>query len=154
METYNLRVNGFSRSVESADPEQPLLYALRGLGLTATKYGCGLGQCGSCTVIIDGKAERSCRTSVKSVQGKSITTLEGLSADSALHPVQAAFIMEQAAQCGYCTSGLIMSAVALLASNPKPTEAEIRTALDGNLCRCGTHVRVVRAVLGASGQGG
>jgi nicotinate dehydrogenase subunit A len=154
METYNLRVNGFSRSIESADPEQPLLYALRGLGLTATKYGCGLGQCGSCTVIIDGKAERSCRTTVRSVQGKSITTLEGLSADSALHPLQAAFIKEQAAQCGYCTSGLILSAAALLASNPKPTEAEIRTALDGNLCRCGTHVRVIRAVLSASGQGG
>ncbi len=154
METYNLRVNGFLRSIESADPEQPLLYALRGLGLTATKYGCGLGQCGSCTVIIDGKAERSCRTTVRSVQGKSITTLEGLSADSALHPLQAAFIKEQAAQCGYCTSGLILSAAALLASNPKPTEAEIRRALDGNLCRCGTHVRVIRAVLSASGQGG
>jgi nicotinate dehydrogenase subunit A len=154
METYNLRVNGFARTVESDDPEKPLLYALRDLGLTATKYGCGLGQCGSCTVIIDGKAVRSCRTSVQSAQGKSVTTLEGLSADAALHPVQAAFIKEQAAQCGYCTSGLIMSAAALLASNPKPTEADIRTALEGNLCRCGTHVRVVRAVLAASGQGG
>ena len=154
METYNLRVNGFARTVESDDPEKPLLYALRDLGLTATKYGCGLGQCGSCTVIIDGKAVRSCRTSVQSAQGKSVTTLEGLSADATLHPVQAAFIKEQAAQCGYCTSGLIMSAAALLASNPKPTEADIRTALDGNLCRCGTHVRVVRAVLAASGQGG
>ena len=154
METYNLRVNGFARTVESDDPEKPLLYALRDLGLTATKYGCGLGQCGSCTVIIDGKAVRSCRTSVQSAQGKSVTTLEGLSADATLHPVQAAFIKEQAAQCGYCTSGLIMSAAALLASNPKPTEADIRTALDGNLCRCGAHVRVVRAVLAASGQGG
>jgi len=154
METYNLRVNGFARTVESDDPEKPLLYALRDLGLTATKYGCGLGQCGSCTVIIDGKAVRSCRTSVQSAQGKSVTTLEGLSADATLHPVQAAFIKEQAAQCGYCTSGLIMSAAALLASNPKPTEGDIRTALDGNLCRCGTHVRVVRAVLAASGQGG
>ena len=154
METYNLRVNGFARTVESDDPEKPLLYALRDLGLTATKYGCGLGQCGSCTVIIDGKAVRSCRTSVQAAQGKSVTTLEGLSADATLHPVQAAFIKEQAAQCGYCTSGLIMSAAALLASNPKPTEGDIRTALDGNLCRCGTHVRVVRAVLAASGQGG
>ena len=154
METYNLRVNGFARTVESDGPEKPLLYALRDLGLTATKYGCGLGQCGSCTVIIDGKAVRSCRTSVQSTQGKSVTTLEGLSADAALHPVQAAFIKEQAAQCGYCTSGLIMSAAALLAANRKPTEADIRTALDGNLCRCGTHVRVVRAVLAASGQGG
>jgi len=154
MEIYNLRVNGFARTVESDDPEKPLLYALRDLGLTATKYGCGLGQCGSCTVIIDGKAVRSCRTSVQSTRGKSVTTLEGLSADAALHPVQAAFIKEQAAQCGYCTSGLIMSAAALLASNPKPTEADIRTALDGNLCRCGAHVRVVRAVLAASGQGG
>src|SRR3974390_905954 len=154
METYNLRVNGFARTVESDDPEKPLLYALRDLGLTATKYGWGLGQCGSCTVIIDGKAVRSCRTSVQSAQGKSVTTLEGLSADATLHPVQAAFIKEQAAQCGYCTSGLIMSAAALLASNPKPTEADIRTALDGDLCRCGAPVRVVRAVLSASGQGG
>ncbi len=154
METYSLRVNGFMRSVESSDPEQPLLYALRGLGLTATKYGCGLGQCGSCTVIIDGKAVRSCRTSVQSAQGKSVTTLEGLPGDAALHPVQAAFIKEQAAQCGYCTSGIIMSSAALLAANPKPTEQDIRTALDGHLCRCGTHVRVIRAVLAASGQGG
>src|SRR3974390_304196 len=154
MEIYNLRVNGFARTVESDDPEKPLAYARRHLGVTATKSGCGLGQCGSCTVIIDGKAVRSCRTSVQSTRGKSVTTLEGLSADAALHPVQAAFIKEQAAQCGYCTSGLIMSAAALLASNPKPTEGDIRTALDGNLCRCGTHVRVVRAVLAASGQGG
>jgi nicotinate dehydrogenase subunit A len=154
METYSLRVNGLMRSVESRDPEQPLLYALRGLGLTATKYGCGLGQCGSCTVIIDGKAVRSCQTSVRAAQGKSVTTLEGLSADAALHPVQAAFIKEQAAQCGYCTSGIIMSSAALLATNPKPTEEDIRTALDGHLCRCGTHVRVIRAVLTASGQGG
>ena len=150
METYNLRVNGFARTVESDDPEKPLLYALRDLGLTATKYGCGLGQCGSCTVIIDGKAVRSCRTSVQSTRGKSVTTLEGLSADAALHPVQAAFIKEQAAQCGYCTSGVLISAAALLAKNPRPAETEVRAALDRNLCRCGSHNRMVRAVLRAA----
>lgn len=154
MPTYNLRVNGFARSVDSADPEKPLLYVLRGFGLTATKFGCGLGQCGACTVLIDGKAMRSCQMTIDDAQGKSVTTLEGLGTAANPHPVQAAFIAEQVPQCGYCTNGMIMSATGLLAEKPKPTEGEIRSALDGNLCRCGTHVRVVRAVMAASGQRG
>ena len=154
MPSYNIRVNGFARSVDSPDPDQPLLYVLRGFGLKAAKFGCGLGQCGACNVLIDGQAVQSCTTSIANAQGKSITTLEGLGSASTPHPIQAAFIKEQVPQCGYCTNGMIMSAAALLASKPKPTEAEIRTALDGNLCRCGTHVRVVRAVMAASGQGG
>jgi nicotinate dehydrogenase subunit A len=154
MASYKFRINGFARSVESPDPDKPLLYVLRGLGLTGTKFGCGLGQCGACTVLIDGQAARSCQTPIADVQGKSVTTLEGLGSGSAPHPIQAAFIKEQVPQCGYCTSGMIMSAAALLAEKEKPTEDEIRAALDGNLCRCGTHVRVIRAVMAASGQGG
>jgi nicotinate dehydrogenase subunit A len=154
MPSYNLRINGFARRVDSPDPDQPLLYVLRGLGLTAAKFGCGLGQCGSCNVLVDGKALPSCQPTIAGVAGKAVTTLEGLGSASNPHPVQAAFIKEQVPQCGYCTPGLIVSAAGLLAEKPKPTEAEIRAALDGNLCRCGTHVRVVRAVLAASGQGG
>jgi nicotinate dehydrogenase subunit A len=154
MSTYNLRINGIARSVESADAEKPLLYVLRGLGLTAAKFGCGLGQCGACTVLLGGRAVRSCQTTIADAQQKSITTLEGLGSTSAMHPVQAAFIKEQVPQCGYCTGGMIMSAAALLAEKAKPSEQEVRAALDGNLCRCGTHVRVVRAVMAASGQGG
>jgi len=154
MASYRLRVNGFERTIEASDPDQPLLYGLRGLGLTATKFGCGLGQCGACSVLIDGRPVRSCLTTVADAQGKSVTTLEGLGSLSAPHPVQAAFIKEQVPQCGYCTSGMIISAVALLAEKPKPTEEDVRGALDGNLCRCGTHVRVIRAVMTASGQGG
>lgn len=153
MPKYKARINGSARTVDSSDPEQPLLYVLRGLGLTATKFGCGLGQCGACTVLIDGKAVRSCQLSIAGVKGKSVTTLEGLGSASAPHPIQAAFIKEQVPQCGYCTSGIIMSAAALLKEKKKPTEAEIRSALDGNLCRCGTHARVVRALMAASGQG-
>ena len=151
MPKYDLRVNGFGRTVDSSDPDKPLLYVLRGLGLTATKFGCGLGQCGACMVLVDGKATPSCLTTIAAAQGKSVTTLEGL---AGAHPVQAAFIKEQVPQCGYCTSGMIMTSVALLDSNKKPSEAEVRTELDGNLCRCGSHVRVVRAVMAASGQGG
>jgi nicotinate dehydrogenase subunit A len=154
MASYTVRINGIPRSVESSDPQKPLLYALRDLGLTATKYGCGLGQCGACTVQVDGQATRSCQVTIADLSGKSVTTLEGLGSTGAPHPVQTAFIKEQVPQCGYCTSGMIMSAAALLAQKSKPTEAEIRSALDGNLCRCGTHVRVVRAVLAASGHGG
>jgi nicotinate dehydrogenase subunit A len=150
MPSYDLKVNGFARRVDSSDPDQPLLYVLRAFGLTAAKYGCGLGQCGSCNVLVDGKALPSCQLTIASVQGKSITTLEGLGPN----PLQAAFIKEQVPQCGYCTPGLIISAAALLAEKPKPTETEIRSALDGTLCRCGTHTRVVRAVMAASGQGG
>ena len=153
MPSYNIKVNGLARTVESSDPNQPLLYVLRGFGLTATKFGCGLGQCGACTVLIDRKAMRSCLLPIAGVKGKSVTTLEGLGTAGKPHPVQAAFIKEQVPQCGYCTSGMIMSAAALLTEKRKPTEADVRSALDGNLCRCGTHVRVVRAVLAVSGQG-
>jgi nicotinate dehydrogenase subunit A len=154
MPAYDLRINGSTRRIDTDDPDKPLLYALRDLGLTAAKFGCGLGQCGSCNVIIDGTARPSCQLPVSAMAGKSITTLEGLGTAASPHPVQAAFIKEGVPQCGYCTPGLIVSAAALLAEKPKPTEAEVRAALDGNLCRCGTHVRVVRAVMAASGQGG
>jgi len=154
MATYDLHLNGVARTVDSSDPDKPLLYVLRGLGLTATKFGCGLGQCGACTVLVEGSALRSCQLTIADARGKRVTTLEGLGTASSPHPIQAAFIKEQVPQCGYCTSGMIMTTAALLAEKPKPTEPEIRAALDGNLCRCGTHVRVVRAVLAASGQGG
>jgi nicotinate dehydrogenase subunit A len=154
MASYDFRVNGFARSADSSDPEKPLLYALREFGLTATKIGCGLGQCGACTVIIDGRAERSCQVTLANVRGRSVTTLEGLGSISQPHALQAAFIKEQVPQCGYCTSGMIMSAAALLREKPKPSEADVRSALDGNLCRCGTQVRVLKAVMLASGQGG
>jgi nicotinate dehydrogenase subunit A len=154
MASYDFRVNGFARSADSPDPDKPLLYVLREFGLTATKFGCGLGQCGACTVLIDGKAERSCQVTIANAKGRAITTLEGLGSLAAPHPVQAAFIKEQVPQCGYCTSGMIMSAAGLLREKPKPTENDVRTALDGNLCRCGTQVRVLRAVMLASGQGG
>ena len=154
MATYTLRINGSSRTIKTTDPDKPLLYVLRGIGLTATKFGCGLGQCGACTVLVDGKAQRSCSTSIAAVRGKSVTTLEGLGSAVQPHPIQQAFIKEQVPQCGYCTSGMIMSAAAHLLEKPKPTEVDVRSALDGNLCRCGTHVRVVRAVLAASGQRG
>jgi nicotinate dehydrogenase subunit A len=154
MASYDLRVNGSARTAESADPDKPLLYVLRGMGLTATKFGCGLGQCGACTVLIDGQPVRSCTTPISEVRGKSVTTLEGLGTPQAPHPLQAAFIAHQVPQCGYCTGGIIMSAVALLTEKPKPTEQEVRQALDGNLCRCGSHARVLSAVMAASGQGG
>jgi nicotinate dehydrogenase subunit A len=154
MATYRLRINGGERTIESSDPDQPLLYALRGLGLTATKFGCGLGQCGACSVLLDGRPTRSCLETIASAAGKSVVTLEGLGSATAPHPVQAAFIKEQVPQCGYCTSGMIIGAAALLAEKPKPTEEDIRVALEGNLCRCGTHARIIRAVMAASGQGG
>jgi nicotinate dehydrogenase subunit A len=143
MATYNLRINGFPRGAESGDPDKPLLYALRDLGLTAAKYGCGLGQCGACAVLVDGNAARSCQIPISAAAGRAVTTLEGL---GAAHPVQAAFIAEQVPQCGYCTNGMIMTSVALLAAKKNPTEAEIVVALDGNLCRCGTQTRVLAAV--------
>jgi nicotinate dehydrogenase subunit A len=154
MPKYNLRVNGSVRTVDSSDPDQPLLYVLRGLDLTATKFGCGLGQCGACTVLADGTAVQSCLMTVANAQGKAITTLEGLGSASKPRPIQTAFIDEQVPQCGYCTSGMIMSAAALLSKNRKPNEGDIRSALDVNLCRCGSHVRAVRAVMAASGQRG
>lgn len=145
-----LQVNGRACAVQ-ADAETPLLYALRNdLGLIGTRYGCGLGQCGACTVIIDGKAVQSCDVPVSAAVGKQITTVEALgtseNADEKLHPLQRAFIAEQAAQCGYCASGILMAAKALLDVNKDPSDGEIRAALEGNLCRCGTHGRILRAI--------
>ena len=154
MAKYNLRINGNAQTVDSSDVDKPLLYVLRELKLTATKFGCGLGQCGACTVLIEGAAVRSCQTSVADAGGKSIVTLEGLGSPDNPHPLQTAFINEQVPQCGYCTSGMIMSAAALLSANKKPSEADVCSALDGNLCRCGSHVRVIRAVMATSGQRG
>jgi nicotinate dehydrogenase subunit A len=147
-----LQVNGRAAKVEADDPDMPLLYALRdGLKLHGPKFGCGLGQCGACTVLIDGEAVRSCVTPLSSVTAKAkITTLEGLGKDGKPHPLQQAFIDEQAAQCGYCINGMIMQSAALLRTNKKPDEAAIRQALANNLCRCGTHVRILRAVQRAS----
>jgi nicotinate dehydrogenase subunit A len=147
-----LKVNG-KTSVVEADLQTPLLYVLRNdLQLNGPKFGCGLAQCGSCTVIMDGNAIRSCATAVSAAQGRTVTTLEGLGSSKKLHPVQKAFVDEQAAQCGYCINGMIMTAKALLDKNPRPTDSQIREALAGNLCRCGTHIRILRAVKRASGQ--
>jgi len=146
-----LHVNGASREI-AADPETPLLYVLRNdLKLKGARFGCGLGQCGACTVIIDGKAVQSCDVPLSAVAGLSITTIEGIGAPDRLHPLQQAFIREQAAQCGYCASGIIMSAKALLDANPSPTDAQIRAALARNLCRCGTHIRMLRAIRSVAG---
>lgn len=145
-----LQVNGKSKTI-SADPEEPLLYILRDdLDLKGAKYGCGLHQCGACMVIADSKAAFTCLTPCASFENSHITTLEGLIKNDKLHPVQQAFIDTQAAQCGYCLNGMIMSAVALLEKNPTPTDAEIRTALSPVLCRCGTHSRFIKAVKLAS----
>ena len=141
-----LNVNGRMQAIE-AEPDMPLLYALRGdLGMSDPRFGCGLGQCGACTVNIDGEAVRSCITPLSDVRGKKIVTLEGLGSIGRPHPLQQAFIDEQAVQCGYCINGMIMQAKALLDGNPHPTDAEIKDALAANLCRCGTHLRIVRAV--------
>ena len=154
MTDLSLHVNGRDRVINLGDPDTPLLYVLRDdLGLHGPKFGCGLGQCGSCTVLVDGQAVRSCVTRAVSVAGKTITTLEGLGSPDAPSKVQAAFIAEAAAQCGYCTNGMIMTATALLGRTPHPTEAEVRAKLAGNLCRCGSHVRVVAAVLRAAKAG-
>jgi nicotinate dehydrogenase subunit A len=144
-------VNG-AEAVVDADPDAPLLYALRNdLDLKGTRFGCGSGQCGACFVLVDGHAVPACDTPLWSVSGKSITTVEGLGASGGPHPLQEAFLAEQAAQCGYCTSGILVRAAELLAKNPRPTESEVRAALDRNLCRCGSHNRMVRAVLRAAG---
>lgn len=148
----SFQVNGTHQSVD-AEPNTPLLYVLRNdLQLKATKFGCGQGQCGACSVLMDGRRTLACDTPLWACEGKSIITLEGLGTASALSPLQQAFIDEQAAQCGYCVPGILMSAQALIQNNPKPSAAEICTALDENLCRCGTHARFVRAVLRATGQ--
>lgn len=147
-----LRVNGAEHSVR-AHPDTPLLYILRNdLALKGTRFGCGSGECGACYVIIEGRAVASCDTPLWSAVGKDITTIEGLGSEGGLHPLQQAFIDEQAAQCGYCATGIMMSAAALLANNPAPADAEIRAALDKNLCRCGTHNRIVRAVQRAAAK--
>lgn len=146
MSAINLKVNGKVHAVE-VDPTTPLLYVLSDdLGLNGPKFGCGLGQCGSCTVIVKGQAVRSCITPVKSVEGAEIITLEGLGTPEKLHPLQQAFIEEQAAQCGFCVNGVIMTAKALLDKNPKASEQEIQQAMAGVLCRCFTHVRMLRAI--------
>jgi len=151
MSTLTLQVNGAMRTVEVDDPATPLLYILRNdLGLTGTKFGCGLAQCGACTVHLDGQAVRSCSMPVSAVLGRPITTIEGLGSPEHPDPVEAAFIAEQASQCGYCTAGLVMTARAFLAQNRRPTEIEVKQALAGNLCRCGSHVRVIRAVMRAA----
>jgi aerobic-type carbon monoxide dehydrogenase small subunit (CoxS/CutS family) len=145
-----LNVNGARRSVE-APPEESLLSVLRNrLDLTGTKYGCGEGQCGACTVLIDGRPVRSCRHSVSEAAGKAITTIEGLERDGKLHPVQAAFLQAEAFQCAFCTSGMIVSTVGLLRTNRNPTEADIVGSLTGNICRCGTYPRIVEAVKNAA----
>jgi nicotinate dehydrogenase subunit A len=144
--SIRLVVNGREHSV-SAEAETPLLYVLRNdLQLKGTRYGCGQAQCGACMVLLDGKAVPSCDLPVSAAAGKAITTIEGLACDGELHPLQRAFVAEQAAQCGFCLSGILVAAKALLDANPDPTEEEIRTALKGNLCRCGTHQRMLRAV--------
>src|SRR5262245_56682808 len=148
MTAKSLNVNGRAVSITIDDPDMPLLYALRdNLGLKGPRFGCGLAQCGACTVHVDGSAVRSCVTPLSSIKpGQRVVTLEGLGTPQRPHPVQRAFIEEQAVQCGYCINGMIMEAVAFLASNRRPTEAEIKQALANNLCRCGTHARIVRAV--------
>ncbi|MFL5075390.1 MAG: (2Fe-2S)-binding protein [Microvirga sp.] len=153
MPGVRLRVNGLDRVVE-ADPETPLLSALRGpLGLMGTRFGCGLNQCGACNVLVDGRAVASCDLPLSAAAGKDVTTVEGLGSPERPHPLQSAFIAEQAMQCGYCISGILISAAALLRRNPDPSEAEVRAALDRNLCRCGAHNRMVRAVLRAAKAG-
>jgi isoquinoline 1-oxidoreductase subunit alpha len=150
---YALRINGQSYSV-SADPDTKLLWILREqLDLTGTKYGCGEGQCGACTVLIDGRAHRSCMTPVSTIPGKSIVTVEGLAKGARLHPVQQAFMEEGAMQCAYCTSGMIMSAVSLLNNRENPSDAEILQFMQGNICRCGTYPRIVAAIRKASAAG-
>jgi len=149
-ETITLTVNGEAREVAAAE-DTPLLYALRNdLNLKGTRFGCGAGHCGACRVLIDGHAVASCDTPLWAAKGKQVTTIEGLGTPDAPHALQRAFIAEQAAQCGYCSSGIIVSAAALLKENPAPSEAQVREALDRNLCRCGSHNRIVRAVLRAA----
>jgi len=146
MAVFRLQINGRDQRVD-VPPSEPLLTVLRTeLGLTGAKYGCGEGQCGACTVLVDGQAVRSCVSPVSTLQGKRITTIEGLAAPGALHPVQQAFAELDAMQCGYCTAGMIMSAVALLSRQPDATEDQIARGMNGNICRCGTHPRIVDAI--------
>lgn len=150
MATYQLNVNGENRNVEAV-PNTPLLWVLReNLGLTGTKYGCGVAQCGACTVHLDGTPIRSCSTPVSTIGNKKITTIEGLASGDALHPVQEAWMQENVPQCGYCQSGQIMSAVALIEKNPTPSDSDIEAAMSGNICRCGTYERIRKAIKRAS----
>jgi len=152
MAKISLRVNGKTQIVD-AEGDMPLLYALRNdLQLNGPKFGCGMAQCGACTVIMDGNAIRSCITPVSAARNKPVTTLEGLGSTKKMHKIQQAFVDEQAVQCGYCINGMIMTTKALLDKTPKPSDAQIKQALAGNLCRCGTQPRIVRAVKRASGQ--
>ena len=151
--TISLSVNGRTEGIQVDDPAMPLLYALRDdLGLHGPRFGCGLAQCGACTVHINSKAVRSCVTPVSAAVGKNIVTLEGLGTREKPHPLQEAFIAEQAAQCGYCINGMIMQAASLLNKSPHPSASEIKAALAANLCRCGTHLRIVRAIQRASAR--
>lgn len=151
MATYAFRLNGRAVTAESWDPEQPLLYILRNtFDLHGPKFGCGLGQCGACAVLVDGRDERSCTLPISRVAGKQVTTIEGLGTTESPSRVQAAFIAEQAAQCGYCANGMVVAATALLAEHPRPSPEQVKQALGGHLCRCGTHTRILRAVMRAS----
>ena len=153
MPKFTLSVNGETRTVDVRDAQEPLLYVLRNaLGLTGAKFGCGLGQCGACAVIVDGEAIHACVVPVSRMAGRKITTIEGLGTPDKPHPLQVAFIAEQAAQCGYCVTGMVMTGAALLARKPAITREDAQRALAGNLCRCGTHERILRAMLLASKQ--
>ena len=153
VQTVKFVLNGKPVEV-SADGERMLLWILRGdLGLTGTKFGCGEGFCGACTVLVDNAPVRSCQYPLAEVEGKTVLTIEGLARDGRLHPLQEAFVKHDALQCGYCTPGMILTAYGLLLENPHPGEAEIRDALEGNICRCGAHVRIVAAVLEAAATG-
>ena len=148
MANYSFQLNGRAVTVDSWDPAQPLLYVLRNtLGLHGPKFGCGLAQCGACTVLLDGKAVRSCVTPVRQAAGHAVTSLEGLGTPEKPDPIQAAFIAEQAAQCGYCTNGMVMATKSLLNQTPHPTLDQVKQGLAGNLCRCGTHTRILSAVM-------
>jgi nicotinate dehydrogenase subunit A len=150
MSHISFRLNGVATDID-ADPDTPLLTVLRGqLGLTGTHFGCGAGECGACNILVDDHAVTACDAPLWSVSGKDVTTIEGLGNAQNPHPLQRAFITEQALQCGYCVSGILMSAAALLKQNPNPTSAEVKAALDRNLCRCGSHNRMVRAILRAA----
>jgi aerobic-type carbon monoxide dehydrogenase small subunit (CoxS/CutS family) len=151
---FSLLVNGAEHRID-VSPDESLLSVLRNrLDLTGTKYGCGEGQCGACTVLVEGKPVRSCRMSVSSAAGQKITTIEGLERDGRLHPLQEAFLRAEAFQCGYCTSGMIMSSLALLEANPHPSEAQIVRYMDGNICRCGTYSRIIAAIQDAAATHG
>jgi len=153
MAEFTFKVNGVDRTV-AEDPDRSLLEVVReSLGLTGTKYGCGEGQCGACTVLVDGQPVRSCSVPVGSAAGKSITTIEGLAVGGALHPVQEAFLAEGAMQCGYCTPGMVLAAAALLQKNPNPSDAEIVEGMNGNLCRCCGYPRILKAIRRAAARG-